>query len=185
MIFKKNQPAKPKRMRENSKTLWGMRWNFSRFFQIIDLLQWPNIESLFILFFFDAVNCSYIGNKTRVLLACTPSPLPSDPPPPKCGEIKKFWKKICWGGWGILFLKGGGKFFQREARESVKNSRIWEGGCKNVYDCGGIFVAKVAQYSIACHGVPFLTSSFLWAGYLGGYWKCLGNSHLWVLIGKE
>ena len=60
-----------------------------------------------------------------------------------------------------MFLKGGGKFFQREARESVKNSRIWEGGCKNVYDCGGIFVAKVAQYSIACHGVPFLTSSFL------------------------
>ena len=162
--------------------------NEVKFFQIFPdhwFAPMTNIENLFILFFYDAVNCSYISNKTRVLLACTPSPLPSDPPPPKCGEIKKFWKKICWGGWGILFLKGGGKFFQREARESVKNSRIWEGGCKNVYDCGGIFVAKVAQYSIACHGVPFLTSSFLWAGYLGGYWKCLGNSHLWVLIGKE
>ena len=31
-----------------------------------------NIESLFLLFFFDVINYSYISNKTRVFLTCTP-----------------------------------------------------------------------------------------------------------------
>ena len=139
-------------MRENTKTLWGIRWNFSRFFQIIDLLQWPILKA----YLFSFSMMLLIVHTLAIRQECSwhvPPHLSLQTHHHQNAERSKSSEKKSVGE--------GGKFFQREPRESVKNSRIWGGGCKYFYDCGGIFVAKVAQYPIACHSVPFLTSSFL------------------------
>ena len=86
-----------------------------------------NIESLFLVFFSEVINCSYISNKTRVFLACS-SPCPSPPPHHhQNAEGSNIFEKNALGRVGILILDGG-QLFQRVLRESVKNCRIVGGG---------------------------------------------------------